>query len=585
MKKTLALLCATTFIFAVGATSAIAAKPVKTETSCTDGVDNDNDGLIDCADSDCSTDPACTTPPPAGPHDDLVFQDYPNNCISCHATEVSDMLASTHYKWVGDSPDMTNGVGVQQGKLTNAVNSYCINIENDWPVCGKCHAGRGLRPDDPAADATNIDCLVCHSVEYATQRTRLPDGSMGVATPTDTMVQDVHKPVKENCLKCHAYAGGGNAVKRGDISWESASNADANFDVHMNSTGAALTCQSCHVFQNHKTIGKGSDLRPTDDLSRGAEVKCVTCHTGMDSGTGHASSGRLSEPDRHVKRVACQSCHAPTYAKVATEMHRDWTHHHDGTPADGVSGPGHPHTDKLADQTPELAFWNRLSDNYLLGDDASRTYDAAKNTYPTSRPHGDVNDGMLTPFKYKTAYQPKTVAGDKLVPLDTYEYLVASGDAQIATENGLEALGLPRSEPVEWITTDTYQMINHGINPAAGAADCAQCHHSTRYLEIQTESKLDKLGYALKDADKNGVVDAVDKAIICSQCHQEKDLRKDWEGMHGHINKGSGIGCTFCHDIERPERGLSEPCNSDGTENTSAINEFVDTNYYDHCTP
>jgi len=33
-----------------------------TETSCSDGVDNDNDGLIDCLDGDCATDPACVTP-------------------------------------------------------------------------------------------------------------------------------------------------------------------------------------------------------------------------------------------------------------------------------------------------------------------------------------------------------------------------------------------------------------------------------------------------------------------------------------------------------------------------------------------
>lgn len=29
------------------------------ETSCTDSVDNDNDGLIDCEDSDCSNDASC----------------------------------------------------------------------------------------------------------------------------------------------------------------------------------------------------------------------------------------------------------------------------------------------------------------------------------------------------------------------------------------------------------------------------------------------------------------------------------------------------------------------------------------------
>ena len=32
------------------------------ETSCTDGSDNDCDGAIDCDDSDCSSDPACDTP-------------------------------------------------------------------------------------------------------------------------------------------------------------------------------------------------------------------------------------------------------------------------------------------------------------------------------------------------------------------------------------------------------------------------------------------------------------------------------------------------------------------------------------------
>jgi hypothetical protein len=35
--------------------------PPKTETNCTDGVDNDSDGKTDCADSDCSSDPSCSS--------------------------------------------------------------------------------------------------------------------------------------------------------------------------------------------------------------------------------------------------------------------------------------------------------------------------------------------------------------------------------------------------------------------------------------------------------------------------------------------------------------------------------------------
>lgn len=41
----------------------LALSDVPTE-SCTDGQDNDGDKLIDCADSDCSEDPSCKTPPP-----------------------------------------------------------------------------------------------------------------------------------------------------------------------------------------------------------------------------------------------------------------------------------------------------------------------------------------------------------------------------------------------------------------------------------------------------------------------------------------------------------------------------------------
>ena len=250
----------------------------------------------------------------SGPHAGLTYADYPANCLACHTDQANEMLRTTHYQWLGDAPEMTNGLGKRQGKLTNAVNSYCINIEGDWPVCGTCHVGRGQRPDEAGGNLENIDCLVCHNDGYAAQRTRLPDGSMGVTLPNDTMVQNVHRPTRANCLACHATAGGGDGVKRGDLSMATIANTDRGFDVHMNSAGSNLECQSCHVFNNHRVIGKGSDLRPTDDLSRGSEVSCLTCHTDKDSLNGHATA-KIND---HVGRVACQTCHIPEYAKVAT---------------------------------------------------------------------------------------------------------------------------------------------------------------------------------------------------------------------------------------------------------------------------
>ncbi len=148
------------------------------------------------------------------PHAGLTYAAYPGNCLSCHAEQANEMMQTTHYQWMGDAPDMTNGAGQRQGKLTNAVNSYCVNIEGNWPVCGTCHVGRGQRPDEAGNNPENVDCLMCHNDDYAAQRTRLPDGSMGVAQPDDGMVRNVHRPTRANCLTCHATAGGGDGVKR-----------------------------------------------------------------------------------------------------------------------------------------------------------------------------------------------------------------------------------------------------------------------------------------------------------------------------------------------------------------------------------
>jgi hypothetical protein len=485
-------------------------------------------------------------------HADLSYADYPGNCLECHADQANEMLNTTHYQWMGDAPDMVNGTGLAQGKLTNAVNSYCINILGNWPVCGTCHAGRGLRPDDAGATVENIDCLMCHNSDYASRRTRLADGSMGVAEPSDIWVQNIHKPVRANCLACHAKAGGGDGVKRGDLSLATATNTDRNFDVHMNAHGADLDCQACHVFENHKVIGKGCDIRPTDDIGRGAEVSCLTCHTGKGGPNGH----RTKKLNDHVARVACQTCHIPTYAKVATETHRDWRIHHDGSPADDSAHPGHPYTEKMADLTPVYRFWNRTSDNALLGDDASRTYNGEKDRWPTSIPMGDVTDGKLYPFKYKTAMQPKIVADHRLIALNTYEYLKGSGNVATAIELGLTAMGYPAHEPYQWVLTDTHQLLNHGVDPSSGALRCGDCHGNSGRMDLQGE-----LGYQLKG----------DRAAVCTQCHGHEDEEDDdeddedegFQDIHQEHVGEKNIDCGRCHIFSRPERNLEGPEDDD----------------------
>jgi hypothetical protein len=484
--------------------------------------------------------------PCGDPHANLSYTQYPANCLSCHHDKAEEVSLSTHYQWLGDAPDMVNGVGLKQGKLTNSVNSYCINILGNWKGCGACHVGKGKRPDDASADLSNIDCLVCHNAEYAVGRKRLTDGSMGVEAPSDSMVRNVAKPERTNCLVCHANAGGGDGVKRGDLSMALISNSNPAFDVHMNAAAGDLNCQACHTFEKHRVIGKGSDLRATDDLNRGSRIDCSKCHAGQDTLNGHDDKNINS----HVQRVACQTCHIPTYAKVPTETHRNWQFHADGSPADGNSGPGHPFMVKESSLIPEYKFWNGKSNNVLLGDNASKAYDSAFGTYPTSRPVGDINDpeSKLYPFKYKTALQPKTIGDDRLIAMDTYEYLKTSGDVSLAVRKGLENMGYPANEPYEWITTDTYQLINHGVNPAmeadaSGPLSCNDCHNNTERMDLQGE-----MGYALKASS----------TTLCIQCHERKET-KPFEVLHVKHVRDKRYDCSWCHNFSRPEKGLRMP--------------------------
>ncbi|HBD07520.1 MAG TPA: hypothetical protein DCZ69_04610, partial [Syntrophobacteraceae bacterium] len=67
----------------------------------------------------------------ATPHGNLTWDGSPGVCLSCHKEQAREMHASTHYQWEGDALYRTNGP-LRQGKISNAVNSYCINILGNW---------------------------------------------------------------------------------------------------------------------------------------------------------------------------------------------------------------------------------------------------------------------------------------------------------------------------------------------------------------------------------------------------------------------------------------------------------------------
>jgi hypothetical protein len=504
---------------------------------CGDGIDQD------CSDGDLP----CPPVPGDGPHGGLTWTGA-DTCLECHTTEAHEVHGSVMYQWEGEAPEMVSGPPVQ-GKISGGVNSYCINIEGNWPVCGSCHVGLGLQPEGVASpeQLANIDCMLCHQQAY--RRTRGADGvfvpdTANMAITMDEAARTVHLPVRANCLQCHAKAGGGDAVKRGDLSLAHGDTADLHFDVHMSTTGGNLPCQQCHTTEGHRVAGRGSDLRPTD---LAVPVECTNCHASKAQPEGHEGAWI----DNHVARVACQTCHIPVYAKdagdsaasEATETHRTWLETHSSTP------PIHPASTKANNLLPEYGFWNHTNRNYLLGDVA--VLDPATGRYPTSRPIGGIDDPVskLYPFKYKTAEQPLASRTSQLIALDTSVFF-ASGDADAATRQGLENMGLSPSEPVDWIETDTLQALNHEVSPASAALDCSNCHASTTRMDLQGE-----LGYQLK-ADHN---------TVCTQCHGNESY-DSFTWMHDKHVRDKRYDCSWCHEFSRPERGLRMPSSSTGPE-------------------
>ncbi|WP_281185160.1 chitobiase/beta-hexosaminidase C-terminal domain-containing protein [Trichlorobacter lovleyi] len=489
----------------------------------------------------------------SGPHAGLTYTGT-TMCLQCHTKQATDLAGSVHYKWETPYAAISNKPGVTGGKLNTAVNAYCINTLGNWNGCGSCHIGAGAKPGTVADATQNIDCLICHQVAYK----RVRNATTGLFEPDtakmtismDQAVQTLHKPVKSNCLQCHAKGGGGDALKRGDLAVINGTTTDRNYDVHMASTGANLTCQQCHTYTNHHVAGRGSDLRPTDST---VTVGCATssCHSNKAAlNAGHATTAI----NTHLKRVACQTCHIPSYGRKAadavldtvtgfgdqsTETDRTWV-----TPEWSVANNRwEPTVVRANNLKPVYAFYDGSSWVYDLHDVA--VIDPATGNYKISRPNGGINTAntKLYPFKYKTSTQPMHTASGKLIALNTSVYF-KTADVAGAIQSGLTNMGLNPGDAYSMVKADEYQMLNHTVAPKANALQCAACHGTASVPA--TQMNLKSMGYALKASE----------SVVCVQCHGSEDSLS-FTKVHSKHVADRRYDCSFCHNFSRAaERGL-----------------------------
>lgn len=516
--------------------------------TCGDGRDQDCDGRdTPCRETAAGPDGEGMGLASNPAHTALAWDGSPGVCLPCHEAEAREVHASVHYQWQGPAPSMSHGPP-RQGKLAGAQDSYAGPILGNWDACGACHIGLGRMPEDDGAPSlaqlAEIDCLVCHQAGYRRLRRKgryVPD-TQAMGMSLDDAVRRVHRPQRANCLACHAMAHGGDGVKRGDLAQAQARTFDREFDVHMALEAGNLRCQDCHGVERHRFAGQGTDLRPTD---RPHAISCAACHRLRDTAEGHA----IPAINRHVARVACQTCHVPLYAREAfdtpeseaTEIHRSWRDTADLDP------PFRPAGTQANNLVPRYRFWNRLSTNGLLRDSVSM--DPATGAYPSSRPQGAVGDppgaSKLYPFKYHTTELPRLPRSGELVAPDTRVF-AATGDGEAAAAAGVVNMGHPPGEPYRWVSTDAFQLLNHQVAPAYRVLGCGDCHGNPARMNLQGE-----LGYQLKGSTETA----------CTRCHQAKK-RPGFRSLHeGHVS-AQRLDCSHCHHFSRPERGLRRPAAS-----------------------
>lgn len=444
------------------------------------------------------------------------FRDGPSvtrACLSCHSQIGQDLLTTPHWLWRGEDTQIPGRDGVARsiGKA-NLVNNFCIGVQSNESSCTRCHIGFGWKDKTfNFKDPTKIDCLVCHDTtgDYARPMSADPHGAPA-SEPVDwtRIAQNVGPTSIQSCGSCHFNGGGGEGVKHGDLD-PSLSEASLGLDLHMSKEGLGFTCSTCHRGEEipHRITGHSASV----SVRTGDVLSCSKCHGEEPHGRAYIartqSERHAAEKFRagrkptnphddgllnwHTRKLACQTCHIPRYAKVLpTKIWWDWSeagrHQENGDPVQEVDDQGNITYLGIKgafrwgkDLVPEYRWYNGQNERYLLGD----RFDP-KDVLVLNRPLGGPGEAgaKIWPFKVmrgrqiydtenKYLIQPK-LSGAKGSGAYWKDY-----DWQKAAAVGMAYANLPYSGHYGFTETVMYWPLSHMNVDGGQTLSCSECHN------------------------------------------------------------------------------------------------------------
>ena len=432
-------------------------------------------------------------------------------CLTCHTEAGKQLMHTKHWSW-----DVVNTVTKQRLGKKNIINNFCTTPISNEKDCMACHIGYGWK--DASFDFNkqeNVDCLVCHDTTATYRklpgdagnpisiRKEFPRGSGKFVEPIDLkkVAQNVGKTSRATCGTCHFYGAGGNGAKHGDLD-SCLKNPGKYLDVHMDAKGLNFTCATCHMTTGHQVPGsryqvdaaeKGpAHIRGKTDNS---PVSCQACH----SNSPHPE--KMARLNDHARKVACQTCHIPEFARDSTGTELSW----DWSTATKMGLDGKPFS--LKDSAGRRAFDSKKGtwvwDSYVIpqyrwfnGNFGEWTTRGSKidpaAVVKTNQPQGSANDpnSRIWPLKVHTGKQAYDKINKTLLVVHTAgedeDALWQSYNWDKAIRKGMATAGLPYSGEFGFVTTEQSWPITHMVAPRTDALTCAQCHNKNgRLKDIQ----------------------------------------------------------------------------------------------------
>jgi hypothetical protein len=200
----------------------------------------------------------------------------------------------------------------------------------------------------------------------------------------------------------------------------------------------------------------------------------------------------------HTGRLACQTCHIPTYARggLATKMFWDWSTAGVKNEEGGIltlkDENGNPTYDTRkgdfvweSNVIPEYVWFNGTVTYVTLDDTVDPEQGVNINTL-----HGERSDpeARIFPIKVFRGIQPydagnNTLAIPHLFGKDEAAYW-KSYDWAMALTAGMASVGREFSGEVGYIETEMVWVQNHMVAPAADALQCGDCHTADGRLDF-----------------------------------------------------------------------------------------------------